>query len=141
MIAGLPESLTIIFDGHCGMCTRTISWIAARDRAGRLTPVPCQAREGVERFGLSRRECEASVWVVTPDGSRIPAGQAVVLVLAVLWQRPWLVTLGRLPGVRQLLDTGYRLVARNRGRFPGVMPWCESHPGDCVGGTWDRDGE
>jgi predicted DCC family thiol-disulfide oxidoreductase YuxK len=127
----LPASLTVVFDGHCGMCTRTIAWLIAHDPEGRLRPVPCQSRTGVERFGLSREQCEASVWVVSPDGRTTSGGQAAVLIAALLWQRPWLVALGRLTGVRHLLHTGYKLVARNRNRFPGVTPWCESHPGAC----------
>lgn len=127
----LPSSLTVIFDGYCGMCTRTIAWLMDHDRAGRLEPVPCQNVDGVVRFGLSHSQCEASIWTLTDDGDLASGGQAMMLILAVLWQQPWIATIGRLPGVRQALDFGYGLVARNRRRFPGMTPWCESHPDAC----------
>ena len=128
----LPRTITLIFDGQCGMCTRMIMWILARDHEHRITPVPCQAREGLAGYGITRDQCEASVWAVTSGGERVAGGQAAVLIVALLWRHPWMVSLGRMPGVRQLLDVGYRLVARNRSHVPGITPWCESHPDACV---------
>ncbi|GAA4284399.1 hypothetical protein GCM10022261_19300 [Brevibacterium daeguense] len=39
--------------------------------------------------------------------------------------------LAGLPGIEQGLDRAYQWVARNRGRFPGMTPWCQSHAGQC----------
>jgi len=128
----LPPSLTVIFDGYCGMCTRTIAWLRDHDKQNRLDPLPCQSLDGVRRFGISREQCEEAVWSVTDDGERASGGQAAMMILAVMWQTSWPVTVGKMPGIRQALDVGYRLVARNRRRFPGMTPWCESHPDTCL---------
>jgi predicted DCC family thiol-disulfide oxidoreductase YuxK len=127
-----PEHLTIIFDGRCGVCTRTIAWLLSRDTRDRLTVVPCQTVDGVDRFGLTRDDCLRSVWAVTPDGGAEAGGQAATLIAAVLLQHRWPVTIGRMPGVRHILALGYRAVASNRHRLPGMMPWCESHPEECT---------
>jgi predicted DCC family thiol-disulfide oxidoreductase YuxK len=36
-----------------------------------------------------------------------------------------------LPGIRQLQDFVYYLVASNRGRLPGDRPYCAQHPAEC----------
>ena len=128
----LPPALTLIFDGYCSVCTRIVAWIGERDREQRITPVPCQGKDVTTRFGVSRAECESSVWTMNSIGERQAEGQAVVLVLAVLWNQPWLVTFGRLPGIRLALNLGYHLIAKNRGRLPGVTPWCVVHPDVCL---------
>lgn len=38
-----------------------------------------------------------------------------------------------LPLVGRTQEAVYRWVATHRGRFPGVTPWCEEHPGQCAG--------
>ena len=38
-----------------------------------------------------------------------------------------------LPLVGRTQEVVYRWVATHRGRLPGVTPWCEQHPGQCVG--------
>lgn len=98
MVDDLPDSLTVIFDGWCGMCTRAISWIERRDTERRIVAVPCQSDQTLKRFGVTPDDCAKSVWAVTPGGERVPSGQATALVLAVLMQQRWLVTFGRLPG-------------------------------------------
>ena len=132
MTDALPASLTIIFDGYCAMCTRTVEWLLAHDRDERLTIVPCQDPSGTDRFGVSRDQCEERVWAVTPEGQRKSGGQAVMLILAVLWQRSWPVTLGRLSVVSGMLTWGYEVITRNRHRLPGTTPWCTSHPEECL---------
>lgn len=132
MINELPASLTVIFDGYCGVCTRTVEWLLSHDRDERLTVVPCQATRGVDRFGVSREQCETRVWAVATDGYRAAGAQAMMLILAVMWQRPWPMTVGRLPIISQLLALGYGLVTRHRHRFTGTTPWCEVHPGECL---------
>lgn len=132
MTDSLPSSLTVIFDGYCGMCTFTVERLLSRDHDERLTVVPCQSTSGMTRFHVSREQCEERVWAVTPEGRRVSGGQAVMLICAVMWQRSWPVTIGRLPVVSQVLAWGYGLVTRNRHRFPGTTAWCEAHPGECL---------
>jgi predicted DCC family thiol-disulfide oxidoreductase YuxK len=127
-----PDHVIVIFDGQCGVCTRTVAWLERRDRHHWLRPVACQTVHGVGRFGLTPRDCLASVWAITPGGRKEAGAQAATLIASVLLQRQWPVTLGRMPGVRHVLALGYRTVARNRHRLPGMTPWCDSHPGQCI---------
>lgn len=114
------------------MCTRTMLALRARDHGNRLTFVPCQSTGGVGRFGIATEDCAASIWAITPDGARFPGSGAAVLIASVLMQKRWPVAVGYFPGIRQALFHGYRLIARHRARFPGVTPWCEAHPEDCI---------
>lgn len=92
-------------------------------------------RPGARRAaGLSDTEADAAAWCVAP-GVRVGGAAAIALAVAValgsrvpLW--PW-----RVPGLGALLERAYDVVARNRGRLPGVTPWCAEHPGECDGPT------
>lgn len=131
MVENVPGTLTVVFDGDCGMCTCTVNALRSRDHGGRLTFVPCQSTRGVEQFGVTGEECAASVWAISPDSIPVSGGEAAVLIAGVLMQKRWPVVVGGLPVVHHALDRGYRFVARNRSRFPGETPWCAVHPDDC----------
>lgn len=124
--------LTVVFDGWCRVCARTIAMLERLDRHDRLKMVPCQSIEGVERFGLTRAQCDASVCVIDAAGEAIDGGAAAMLILATALEQQWLKTLGNLPVLRHLIDTGYRFVSKHRRRLPGSRPWCAEHPGLCV---------
>lgn len=120
----VPTSLTVIFDGTCGFCTRWVRYMHKLDRHQRLTSVPCQLVVGDERFGLVDADCGESAWAIDDgsSGQRAAGAQAAMLIVATLLQRRWPVTVGRLPGVRHVLAFGYRTIARNRYRLPGDAP-------------------
>ena len=130
-----PDHVTVIFDGTCGFCTRSIRYLHRLDRQGRLTSVACQVAQREARYGLEGVDCGESAWALTDDGRREAGGQAATLIASALLQQRWPVTVGRLPGVRHALAFGYRAVARNRHRFPGDTPWCEANPGRCGEGA------
>jgi predicted DCC family thiol-disulfide oxidoreductase YuxK len=70
-------------------------------------------------YGLRDTDCEMMAWVIAEDGSRVGGAQAFALIASVLLDKQWPVTGGRLPVLKQALDFGYRLIAKNRYRFPG----------------------
>jgi predicted DCC family thiol-disulfide oxidoreductase YuxK len=127
----LPERATVIFDGTCDFCTRSVRFLRRLDRRRRLEPVPFQRPGAPERFGLTIGDCERAAWTVTPDGRRYPGAAAVNVALAVALGRRWPWTLYRLPGVSHVQGLVYALVARNRTRLPGDTPYCEQHPEEC----------
>jgi len=104
----------LIYDGDCQFCTRQSSrlerWVngAVRMQSFRDPGV-------IGRYpGLTFAQCDQALQLVDPDG-RIHSGAAAIA--AALRLRPVLAPLGwlyDLPGVRQLADWGYRIVARNR---------------------------
>lgn len=127
----LPNHATVVFDGTCGFCTRCIRLMHRIDRQDRLEALPCQQTTQVAAFGVTPGECAAAAWVVTGAGERFGGAQAVLAAIAIARRWPWLLTLGGLPVVRQLLAAVYHLVSRVRPWLPGDRPWCESHPDQC----------
>lgn len=120
---------TLVFDGACGFCTRSAGWLRRLDRRSRVTFVPFQATGVLEAAGLSVEQASASVWWLGDDGAVLPGAHAANAALsAALGSRLplWLYRLTRPPQERL-----YAWVAANRHRFPGVTPYCTSHPEQC----------
>ena len=122
----------LVFDGDCGMCTRS-----ARFAARRLRPAPDaydvdpSQRLDLPSLGLTQAECDEALQWVAADG-RVSSGQDAVarmMLASRLWARPLGAAL-LLPGVNALAGVVYRWVARNRHRFPGGTPACEMPPRD-----------
>jgi predicted DCC family thiol-disulfide oxidoreductase YuxK len=53
----------LVFDGTCGFCTRSVRWVEARDRAGRVEAVHAQALGCRERFCLTQAETDRAAWI------------------------------------------------------------------------------
>lgn len=109
----------LVYDGDCRLCIREAArlerWTGGRVRLESFRDPGVMARHP----GLVHAECERALQLVLPDGT-IRGGAAAVA--GALRLRPALAPLGwlyHLPGLRQLLDTGYRVVARNRFRLGG----------------------
>jgi predicted DCC family thiol-disulfide oxidoreductase YuxK len=105
--------------------------LKALDRNRRVTAVPFQKSGVPASVGLTLEECQASAWAIAPDRSRYRGAEAVnALVAAALGSAvPLLVYY--LPGIRQLQDFIYSVVASNRSRFPGDRSYCTQHPAEC----------
>jgi predicted DCC family thiol-disulfide oxidoreductase YuxK len=105
--------------------------VRALDRSHRVTMAPFQQPGVAAAHGLTIAQCEAAAWAITPDQQRYPAAAAVNLTLAVAVRTRLPLWLYAIPGVRQLQDSAYAWVARNRSRLPGDTPYCEQHPDQC----------
>jgi predicted DCC family thiol-disulfide oxidoreductase YuxK len=121
----------LFFDGACGMCTRSVYFLARHDRTGSVETEPLQGAGVAKRLGISDGQVlEAMRWL---DSS------GAVYTGAEAWAAAWSVALGtrlpllfyRVPGVRFIQNTVYRWVAAHRYRFRGTTPYCESHPVAC----------
>ena len=112
--------LTVLYDADCPVCTRIAGRLAGLDRAGRLRFVPLQLadrdRPEVRRLA-GERDLSRSLHVVEPDGRWLHGGRAVLRAFDEVPLLRALARLGRLPFVAPLVETGYRLFARHRGRF------------------------
>lgn len=123
--------LILLFDGTCGFCTRSVEWIQALDRHGRVTAVPFQKPGVPEAAGLTIEQCEQAAWAVEPDGRLHRGAGAVNAALAWALGVPALLRLYQMPVLRQIQDAVYDWVAANRERLPGVIPYCQQHPEEC----------
>jgi predicted DCC family thiol-disulfide oxidoreductase YuxK len=121
----------LFFDGACGMCTRSVYFLARHDRTGQVQTEPLQGARVAERLGIREDQLlEAMRWL---DSS------GAVYTGAEAWAAAWSVALGsrlplliyRVPGIRFIQNAVYRWVANHRYRFRGTTPYCESHPVAC----------
>jgi predicted DCC family thiol-disulfide oxidoreductase YuxK len=109
---------TLVYDGDCRLCTRSVDLIASWDQGGAVEIVPYQ-RGGVrERFPWIPDEDYGEAMQLIGPGNETWSGAAAAerLVLVLPGGRP-LGCLFALPFARPLADRVYRLVARNRYRL------------------------
>ena len=83
--------------------------------------LPSQKPGLAEAVGLSRSQLDAAAWAVTIDGRRLRGAGAMTAAVdtVLLGGWPLYALLYRVPVLRQLVDGGYALFARHRGRFGG----------------------
>ena len=130
----LDGRLLVVFDGHCGLCNRSVRWFLVRDRLDRMRFAPSQSEPVADllaRHALSAADAPTgptSILVVRnaglPNEQILLRSRAVRALLAEL-PHPWpaiATVLGIIP--RLLLDLAYRLVARWRYRIWGRLETC-----------------
>ena len=99
----------LLYDGDCGLCRRFVSWLAARDRHGRLR---LAAYQDLPLSRQARARAERSLQLVGPQGRREQRGRAVLQALALTGSAStrWLQT----SPLIYLIDLGYCWVAKHR---------------------------
>jgi predicted DCC family thiol-disulfide oxidoreductase YuxK len=120
----------LVFDGDCGFCTRSVGWVRAMDRRGQIDVRPYQEPGAPESVGTDAATCAESVQWRGPDGRRLAGAAAVNAVLDTVTGTPIPSTLYR--ATAGLQERAYRWVADHRSHFPGMTPYCQSHPGSCA---------
>jgi predicted DCC family thiol-disulfide oxidoreductase YuxK len=105
--------------------------LKALDRNRRVTAVPFQKRGTPASVGLTLEEYKASAWAIVPDGGRYRGAEAVNALVTCALGTAVPLLLYYLPGIRQLQDFIYSLIASNRSRLPGDPPYCAQHPAEC----------
>jgi predicted DCC family thiol-disulfide oxidoreductase YuxK len=130
----LGDRLLFIFDGHCGLCNRSVRWFLTRDRLDRLRFVPSESPKVARllaRHGLDPAAATGSSGSIlvaqsldTPSERLLNRSDAVLTLLSQL-PSPWPAVAGTLRLIpRPLRDLGYRLVARYRYRIWGHLEAC-----------------
>jgi predicted DCC family thiol-disulfide oxidoreductase YuxK len=107
---------TVVYDGHCKVCSRTMKLLTKWDRNHVLEIIPSQTPGLEVRFPwISPRAYVDSVQVIrTSDGRTWQAAAAIEELVNILpkgWFISWLF---KIPFVRPLADRFYRWFARNR---------------------------
>ena len=119
----------LVYDGDCGFCTASATWIAARWTGARRPVAVAGQRleaDGLERLGLTTDDVSRAAWWVQ-DGRAWGGHRAVGRALMAAGGGWGLV--GRIliaPTVAPLAALGYRMVARYRYRLPGATPACRA---------------
>jgi len=130
----IGDRLLVVFDGHCGLCNRSVRWFLKRDGKDRLRFAPsdsAQVAALLQRHGLdaaTAAEGPSSILVVLEaegPGERVLARSEAVLALLAELPKPWPAVGGCVRLIpRSLRDVAYRLIARWRYRIWGRLESC-----------------
>jgi|GEM_PF-83704 len=113
------RDVEVFYDQSCPLCRREIELLRRQDRLKRIQFTPLNAPDlHPETFGLSHDQLMAEIHGRLPDGTII-RGVDVFRHLYTAIGFGWLMPMTRVPGIRQVLDWGYHLFARNRLRLTG----------------------
>jgi predicted DCC family thiol-disulfide oxidoreductase YuxK len=109
----------VLFDGQCGLCARSVQFIARRDRRGVFRFAPLQgstAAKECSRLGITRSAGDPDTMILI-DGERALTRSDAALAIASQLALPWrLLRIMRIVP-RPLRDAAYRWIARNRHRW------------------------
>jgi predicted DCC family thiol-disulfide oxidoreductase YuxK len=123
-MSGAQRRPVLVFDGECGFCS---SCARLLERIGpQAEIVPWQVAD-LDALGITAAEAAEAVRWIEADGA-VRSGHEALAAALIAAGRPWRIAGWALllPGVSPLAATGYRLVARNRGRLPGGTPACRT---------------
>jgi predicted DCC family thiol-disulfide oxidoreductase YuxK len=107
---------TLIYDGECGFCRRSVELLRHWDREQRIALIPFQDQARMAAFGIPLPALAAAMHLVLPPpDSRVLAGaDAVPELLRLLPGKRWLAWGFRVPGVLPLARRLYAWIARRR---------------------------
>lgn len=116
---GATFDVEVFFDGGCPLCRREIAMLRRLDRKRRICFTDIAAPEfNAGALGQTQDDLMREIKGRLPDGTWI-SGVEVFRRLYGAVGFHWLVPITRLPGIRHLLDIGYRVFARNRLKLTG----------------------
>lgn len=107
-----PSKLHIYYDGTCRMCTGVMDKLSTSSRAGAFQGVDA-TKESLPA-GVSYDAAMKHIHVVDDAGRKYVGAEAFLRILAEYPRWKWCARIGGLPLLKQALDVGYWLIARNR---------------------------
>lgn len=122
-------SVVALFDGRCGVCSRSARLIAERDRRSRVERLDLRDAVAADRFpDFSPDAVRALMHAVDAEGTVYVGIDAVLRVFDELPRWSVLARLLRVPGFYLLASMGYQIFARNRLWFNRWLPAPEGAP-------------
>lgn len=109
-------AITLIYDGDCGFCRRSLAW-GQRN----LTAFPraiASSSDEAKEAGLTERQLAESIWIIGTD-TPLAAAKAAAFILRMqpnLFWRALGISMSIWP-ISRIAESVYFWVARNRGRF------------------------
>lgn len=114
----------LLYDGDCGFCTVTATWLSGRLRTPVLV-VPWQEVHDLGELDLSPADVTTALYWVDVYGHRYRGHEGVARFLRLCRQPlPVAGALMTVPPVSWLARAAYRLIALNRHRLPGATAAC-----------------
>jgi predicted DCC family thiol-disulfide oxidoreductase YuxK len=115
-----PDSDTVIYDGHCKMCTTQVHRLPWWDCQGKLSYLSLHDPEVARRWpDLSFDRMMTEMVIVDRDGNRHWGPEAFRFLSLRLRRMWWSAPILNFPGSMLVWRPLYRWVARNRYRFGG----------------------
>lgn len=115
------QTSVVIYDGRCRFCVREAQRLARWTR-GQVRLESFRESGVIERYpGLTLAACEQALQLVEPSGHIRSGAEAAAHALALNPALAPFIRVYYVPGLRQALDWGYRVVARNRFRLQGEL--------------------
>src|SRR2546422_11609873 len=107
---------TLIYDGECGFCQRSVDVLRRWDREHRIALAPSQDQARVAAFNIPLPALAAAMHLVhpPPDGRVLAGADAVPELLQRLPGKRWWAWGFRIPGVPPLARRLYGWIARRR---------------------------
>lgn len=116
--APVPSGWTLVYDGDCNFCQRSVALIRRWDRRGALRCLPFQSDAELAALpAIPRSALEQAMHLVAPDGRVFAGAAAAPETLRLMPGGRPLAWLFGLPGVPFVARRVYQLVARNRHRL------------------------
>ncbi len=106
------KKLHVYYDGTCRMCTGVMDTLSASSKSEVFFGV--DATKGALPPDISHDAAMKHIHVVDELGKKYIGAEAFLRIMEEYPRWKWCVRIGRLPIVKQLLDVGYWIVARNR---------------------------
>jgi len=128
LVSSRPESLTVVYDGDCMLCRRSVHWLQKQRQAVPIRSIPSSDSEAIANHGhiadygddMIVAASDGRTWVGPPDA-----------YLVVMWALPLLRPLSYVLSIGQLkplVGRVFQLVTGNRqaiGGWLGGDPGCE----------------
>ncbi len=109
----------VFFDGECPLCLREINMLRSLDRHERIRFTDIADPDfDPASTGLTQAALMASIRGRMPSGELVEGVEVFRQLYGAVGFGP-VIPLTRLPGIRQALDAGYAVFARNRLRLTG----------------------
>lgn len=113
-----PDRHTVVYDGECGVCRRSVELLRRWDTDDRLRLLPFQGPGVMDRFPeITEREFREAVQVIAPDGRHWSGADAMEKALDQTPKGRRLARLFKLPLARPIARRVYRWFARHRSKL------------------------
>jgi predicted DCC family thiol-disulfide oxidoreductase YuxK len=110
----------VLYDGACCFCTSSADALARRMGPARVRTRDVQLPGALEDYpAITRDAAMRQMHVVLPDGRVFAGAEGAARLAGRLRALGWLAALYYVPGIRQLANLTYALVARHRYRLFG----------------------
>ena len=116
----------MLFDGHCRFCTGSAKTLARIIGPGHVKTSSFQDDGVLDSYpGIAHAEAMKRLYVVAPDGRFYGGAAAVARLVRTFRLIGWLAYLYYVPGIKQLADVLYALVAKYRYKLFGKTEQCD----------------